>query len=76
MDMGGNVEEWTLDSPKRGDCNLGERIQFLRSEQYRITKGGGWRDSRYTARGSFKRIRSKSYDVDAGGRIGFRLVNE
>jgi formylglycine-generating enzyme required for sulfatase activity len=76
MDMAGNVEEWTLDSPDSGNSNLGERSRFLRSQGYKITKGGGWRDEWYTARCSFKRIRAKSYDIDAGGRIGFRLASE
>ena len=76
LDMAGNVEEWTLDSPDRGNSNLAESSRFLLTAEYKITKGGGWRDSRHTARCSFKRIRDKSYDLDAGGRIGFRLATE
>ncbi|MGD1055265.1 MAG: SUMF1/EgtB/PvdO family nonheme iron enzyme, partial [Nitrososphaerales archaeon] len=76
MDMAGNVEEWTLDSPNSRNSNLGERSLFLLTQEYKITKGSGWRDGWYTARCSFRRIRGKSYDIDAGGRIGFRLASE
>lgn len=76
MDMAGNVEEWTLASPDASNSNLGERSRFLRTREYKITKGCGWRDKWYAARCSFKRIRDKSYDLDAGGRIGFRLASE
>jgi formylglycine-generating enzyme required for sulfatase activity len=76
FDMAGNVEEWTNDSPDEENSNLVEKSRFLRTGEYKITKGGGWRDSRYTARCSFKRIRNKGYNLDAGGRIGFRLASE
>jgi toxoflavin biosynthesis protein ToxD len=76
LDMAGNVEEWTLDSPDTSNSNLPARSRFLHGEQYRITKGGGWRDAWFTARCAFKRIRDKSYDLDAGGKIGFRLASD
>ena len=75
MDMAGNVEEWTLDSPNN-NTTLPERSQFLRTQEHKITKGSGWRDSWYASRCTFKRVRGKSYDIDAGGRVGFRLASE
>ncbi|MGD0478344.1 MAG: SUMF1/EgtB/PvdO family nonheme iron enzyme [Nitrososphaerales archaeon] len=74
MDMAGNVEEWTLDSPSSNNSTLAEGSRFLRTQEHKITKGGGWRDSWYATRCSSKCIRDRNYDIDAGGRIGFRLA--
>jgi len=76
MDMAGGVEEWTLGSPRNNDSIIAGRRGFLGTQEYKITKGCGWRDRWYAARCSFRRVRSKGYGGDAGGRIGFRLVAE
>lgn len=79
LDAAGSVEEWTQDmyqSPG-GTKTLPEKLQFVEGqEDYRITKSGGWTDDWFSARGSFRRIRRKSYDSGAGGRVGFRVVRE
>lgn len=79
LDAAGSVEEWTQDryDSLSGTQALPERLRFIEgSEDYRITKSGGWTDDWLSARCSFRRIRRKAYDSGAGGRVGFRVVSQ